>query len=575
MNLSYKQKLFFYFCIIFAIFTFSIIIFEQSQKRNYKTEALEEKLDAYADIVNSLLVGKPGNMQILDSLAMLFPQNIRLTLIDKQGQVLYENALKETEQMENHSQRPEIIAAKNKGKGTNIRVSTSNNLEYLYYSKRFSSYYIRVALPYDVDVQHFLKADNVFLYCIIGLFVLMLLLINLVANRFGNSIRQLRDFAHAGSSGKVVFADDELGEIGAKIAENYSQLSKSKQTIALEREKLLQHVHSSEEGVCFFSTERRVEFYNGLFIQHLNIIADESNSEPSIIFKDSSFGKVNIFLSERSRQENYFETQISKQGKTFTVQVNIFEDKSFEIIIRDITKKEKTRQMKQEMTGNIAHELRTPVTSIRGYLETVLEQSLNKEKEHDFLSKAYNQTLVLSELIQDMGLITKIEEASQSFRLEAIPVLNILKTINSDLEISLQKNGITMVFNVKDNVIINGNYNLLYSIFRNMTDNAIRYAGNNVKIFVSNYREDSDYYYLSYSDTGAGIADEQHLNRLFERFYRISEGRTRDTGGSGLGLSIVKNAILFHKGTIVAKNRTGGGLEFLFTLPKCKKANIT
>ena len=333
MNLSYKQKLFFYFCIIFALFTFSIIIFEQSQKRNYKTEALEEKLDAYADIVNSLLVGKPGNMQILDSLAMLFPQNIRLTLIDKQGQVLYENALKETEQMENHSQRPEIIAAKNKGKGTNIRVSTSNNLEYLYYSKRFSNYYIRVALPYDVDVQHFLKADNVFLYCIIGLFVLMLLLINLVANRFGNSIRQLRDFAHAGSSGKVVFSDDELGEIGAKIAENYSQLSKSKQTIALEREKLLQHVHSSEEGVCFFSTERRVEFYNGLFIQHLNIIADESNSEPSIIFNDSSFGKVNTFLSERSRQENYFETQIAKQGKTFTVQVNIFEDKSFEIII--------------------------------------------------------------------------------------------------------------------------------------------------------------------------------------------------------------------------------------------------
>ena len=121
---------------------------------------------------------------------------------------------------------------------------------------------------------------------------------------------------------------------------------------------------------------------------------------------------------------------------------------------------------------------------------------------------------------------------------------------------------------VSDDVIINGNRNLLNSVFRNLTDNVIRHAGNNVKILVKCYREDANFYHFSYSDTGIGIADEQHLNRLFERFYRINEGRTRDTGGSGLGLSIVKNAIFFHKGTIVAKNKAGGGLEFLFKLSK-------
>ena len=571
MKLHYKQKLFLYFFFIFALFTLSITIVKQSREKGYKTESLEEKLDAYADIVNSLLINKHSNMQALDSLSILFPQNIRLTLIDKQGRVLYDNALKQPEQMENHAQRPEILTAKSKGAGTNIRVSTTNNLEYLYYAKQFNSYYIRVALPYDVHVQRFLKTDNVFLYCIIGLFILMLLLINLVANRFGKSIKQLRDFTHTGGNSKIEFSDDELGEIGTKIAENYHQLKESKQTIALEREKLLQHVHSSEEGVCFFSAQKRVEFYNGLFIQHLNVIADESNNEPSIVLSDLSFGKVNTFLLELGKHENYFETRILKQGKTFAVQVNIFEDESFEIIIRDITKQERTRQMKQEMTGNIAHELRTPVTSIRGYLETVLEQSLNKEKERDFLSKAYSQTLVLSELIQDMGLITKIEEAPQSFQMEAVPILNVLESIRSDLEIQLKEKGIAIELYVNENVIINGNHNLLYSIFRNMTDNVIRYAGNNVKIQISNYSENSDFYYFSYSDTGVGIADEQHLNRLFERFYRINEGRTRDSGGSGLGLSIVKNAILFHKGTIVVKNRTGGGLEFLFTLPKSKK----
>ena len=579
MKFTYKQKLFLYFFVLFAAFTCGIVVMVQSREQDFKTKALEEKLDAYAEIINTALIMQQSDMKMPDSsttqflrmpdsLTMLFPQNIRLTLIDRQGRVLYDNALKETESMENHVQRPEILTAKKEGKGADIRISSSNNLEYLYYAKRFNSYYIRVALPYDVQVQHFLKVDNAFLYYIIGLFLLMLLLINLVANRFGKSIKQLRDFTRNEGNSKIEFPDDELGEIGTKIAENYRQLKESKQTIALEREKLLQHIHSSEEGVCFFSTDRCVEFYNGLFIQHLNIIADESNSDPSVVLSDPSLDKVNAFLSDSGRNEKYFETHISRQGKTFSVRINIFEDESFEIIIRDITKQEKTRQMKQEMTGNIAHELRTPVTSICGYLETVLAQHLEKEKERDFLSKAYNQTLVLSELIRDMGLITKIEEAPQSFQLEDVSIRNLLQSIYQDLEIQLKEKSITMKWVVSDNVTINGNRNLLYSIFRNLTDNVIRHAGNNIRILISCYREDTQFYHFSYSDNGIGIADEQHLNRLFERFYRINEGRTRDTGGSGLGLSIVKNAILFHKGTIVVKNKAGGGLEFLFKLSK-------
>ena len=568
MKLSYKQKLFLYFVIVFTLFTGGIVIVEQSRERGFKTEALEGKLDAYADIVNASLVRQHGNMQALDSFTVLFPQNIRLTIIDRTGEVLYDNTLKETDQAENHAQRPEIRAAKSSRIGHDIRRSASNQQEYLYYAKRFSGYYIRVALPYDVQVQHFLKADNAFLYYIIGLFVLMLLLINLVANRFGKSISQLRDFIHTGGGNKIEFPNDELGEIGVKIADNYCQLKESKRTITLEREKLLQHVLSSEEGICFFSADETVEFYNGLFIQYLNIIADNSNSEPAVVLTDPAFDKLNAFLSDSGRNENYFETQIFRHGKAFSIRANVFENKGFEVIINDTTKQEKTRQMKQEMTGNIAHELRTPVTSIRGYLETVLEQPLDKEKERDFLSKAYNQTLTLSELIQDMGLITKIEEAPQSFQQESVSILGVLESVQSDLDTPLKEKGIAIDLSVSENVVVNGNYNLLYSTFRNLTENAIRYAGNDAKIFINNYREDSDFYYFSYSDTGVGIADEQHLNRLFERFYRISDGRTRDMGGSGLGLSIVKNAILLHRGTIIAKNRAGGGLEFLFTLSR-------
>jgi len=219
---------------------------------------------------------------------------------------------------------------------------------------------------------------------------------------------------------------------------------------------------------------------------------------------------------------------------------------------------------RQEITGNIAHELRTPVTSIRGYLETVLETKLDPEKEHYFINQAYNQTIILSELIRDMGLITKMEDAPSKFQLSPVCINKLLIELKTDLQLTLQEKRIEMEWDIPENLIIHGNQNLLYSIFRNLIDNTIRYAGESIKIEISG-NHDKQFCYFSFSDNGIGI-DESHLERLFERFYRINEGRTRDSGGSGLGLSIVKNAITFHKGFICAKNKEGGGLEFLFSL---------
>jgi signal transduction histidine kinase len=580
MKTGYKQKLFLYIALVFTVFTAGIIFIEQSRERQHKTEALEEKLDVFADIVHEELKRYPGQWHGIDTLIALFPENIRLTLIDRQGNVLYDNAIKDPAQMENHARRPEITGAREKGKGQDIRVSSSNETEYLYFARQFSNHYIRVALPYDIQVRHFLKPDNLFLYYIIALFAVMLALINCVAGRFGKSIQQLRDFTRLIENREKFngsfpvsalhspFPDDELGEIGAKIALNYRSLKESEKEIALEREKLLQHVHSSEEGLCFFSPSQAVEFYNGLFIQYLNIIADSADSNPANVLTDQSFEKIASFIFNRERRENYFETQISKQGKIFMARVNIFDDKSFEIIINDITRQEKTRRMKQEMTGNITHELRTPVTGIRGCLETILEYRLDPEKKDYFIRSAYNQVLLLSELIQDMSLITKMEEAPQSFKLKAVNIAILLSGLKEEFAAPLKEKNISMEWDFGENVAVKGNHSLIYAIFRNLTDNAVRYAGSNIRIVVSRYSEDKDFYYFSYSDTGAGISGEYHLNRLFERFYRVNEGRTRDTGGSGLGLSIVKNAVAFHKGTIVAKNRAGGGLEFLFKLPK-------
>ncbi len=570
MKLTYKKRLFLYFAIIFAVFTIGVVTFQQSQEKKFRTEALEEKLDAYAEIINAGLLNRSSDsLQIIDTIIQLLPQNIRLSLIDKQGNVLFDNSIKNISSLENHANRPEIIEALRVGKGSYLRTSASNSQEYLYYAKKFGNHFIRVALPYDIQTQRFLKTENAFLYFIIVLFIVMLLLIQAGTNRFSKSIKQLRDFVISSSNGESLefnFPNDELGEIGIKITESYRQLKESKKEVDSEREKLLQHVHSSDEGICFFSCDKKVEFYNGLFIQYLNILTDEPGSEPYSIFSDTTFLEMNQFILED--KAIYFETLINKQGKTISLRVNRFEDKSFEITLNDITKKEKTRLLKQELTGNIAHELRTPVTSIRGYLETVLEQTLDEEKKKHFITQAFDQTIVLSELIQDMSLITKIEEAPQSFKKEEINIVQVLEKLKNDLSSSLEEKRIDMQWNISKDSSIQGNKNLIYSIFRNLTDNALHHAGEGIKIYINEYKEDNEFYYFSFYDTGVGILEENHLDRLFERFYRINEGRTRDTGGSGLGLSIVKNAIAFHKGTITVKNRKEGGLEFLFQLHK-------
>ncbi|MDR2938303.1 MAG: two-component sensor histidine kinase [Prevotellaceae bacterium] len=576
MKLRYKQRLFLYFLVIFTIFSVGVIVIEQMEGRKSRVSALEEKLATLADMAAAMLTQQGSSPETLSHLLSVFPKDVRLTLLNAQGKVTYDNIVADLAGMENHAKRPEIARAKEKGRGVDIRSSSTNKLKYVYYAKRHGSSYIRLALPYNsAHVQQFLKTSNLFLYYTLAIFAVMLLLINLVAGRFGESIRQLRDFTLATESGKpatlsVDFPQDELGEIGAKIAENYEQLSQSKKAVAAEREKLLQHVHSSEEGLCFFSADKTVEFYNGLFIQYLDTITSEAGSNPAAVFTDAAFENVARFISAHAADENFFETQIARQGKHFTVHVNIFDDSTFEVVVNDITVQEKTRRLKQEMTGNIAHELRTPVTGIRGYLETILSQPLEAERQRYFVSKAYNQSLLLSDLIRDMSLITKMEEAPLSFHLEPVGVSKLLQDLKVDLEVQLQEKNMDMRWSVYDNVVVNGNRNLLYSIFRNLTDNAIRYAGADTTIYISKYNEDKNFYYFSYSDNGAGIPDEHHLNRLFERFYRVTEGRTRDSGGSGLGLSIVKNAILFHKGTIVAKNVLSGGLEFLFKLPKAE-----
>lgn len=577
MKLTYKQRLFGWLFIIFALMTFGLIVFEQKEEKEYRTQALEARLDRYTGMIDTYINQhhlRTGNIADIDTLLTLFPDELRVTIVKDDGTVLFDNDkdIKNIGELTNHLDRPEIMKALYQSHGANIRMSASTDHEYMYYAKYYTPYFVRVALPYDLQIKSVLSPDRMFIYVALVMFLLSLILLNYAAGRFGKSISHLKSFTTSVKDGKVYpykinFPNDELGEIGEQLTDIFKQKEQNELSLKMEKEKLIQHFQFSQNGLCIFDDNHAKLYANTRFIQYLNLLEDNLTLNVDSIFTSKVFEPVIEFLNDHKKGErlNNYSMRINKNGKIFDVQTVVFEDNSFEIGIKDVTELEYTRHLKQEMTNNIAHELRTPVTSLRAYLETLDSQELPMEKQIQFIHRAYVQSVRLSNIVDDVSLISKMEESGSQFKKERVDVAQIIDDVRIDLIDKITQHNIKLDVTLGEDMHLMGNYTLLYSIFRNLIDNSIAYAGTGVNVVINNYMADDNFLYFSYYDTGKGV-DEHHLNRLFERFYRADEGRTRDSGGSGLGLSIVRNAVKFHDGEVQVKNRKDAGLEFLFTL---------
>ena len=371
------------------------------------------------------------------------------------------------------------------------------------------------------------------------------------------------------------FPHNELGEISQHIIQIYKRLHETKEALYIEREKLITHLQISHEGLGVFNKDKKEILVNNLFTQYSNLISDSNLETAEEVFNISELKEITDFINKApkrpvGKEEKRMSITINKNGKTFIVECIIFQDMSFEISINDVTQEEEQIRLKRQLTQNIAHELKTPVSSIQGYLETIVNnENLPKEKMNVFLERCYAQSNRLSRLLRDISVLTRMDEAANMIDMEKMDISVLVTNIVNEVSLELEEKHITVVNSLKKEIQIRGNYSLLYSIFRNLMDNAIAYAGTNIQININCFREDENYYYFSFADTGIGVSPE-HLNRLFERFYRVDKGRSRKLGGTGLGLAIVKNAVIIHGGNISAKNNQGGGLEFVFTLAKEK-----
>ena len=240
--------------------------------------------------------------------------------------------------------------------------------------------------------------------------------------------------------------------------------------------------------------------------------------------------------------------------------------KDIERVNRYEAEQERNR-LKRQLTNNINHELKTPVASIQVCLETLLSGiNLSEEKRQELIERCYAHNDRLRRLLNDVSLITRMEDGSALIGKERVVINDIIAEVAKELEMLPEDERLTLHSDFNDEVIIDGNSSLIGSIFRNLTENAIAYSGGR-NIYISLLENDDKMCKIRFEDDGKGV-EPRHISHLFERFYRVDKGRSRQKGGTGLGLAIVKHAVQFHGGTITATNRPNGGLRFEFTLYK-------
>ena len=496
--LSFSRKLFLSVISLFLVFAACFMAYQYQREKEYKVELLNIQLQDCNNLLYEKLYDHPQDMTevISDYLQHNVLKDLRITVVNLDGKVLFDSQEQNVEQLGNHLDREEVQKALYNGVGFDVRrTSETTGVPYFYSATLYKDYIIRSALPYSVSLINNLKADPHYIWFTVIVTLLLMIIFYKFTNKLGTSISQLREFAMRADRNEPIemamqsaFPHNELGEISQHIIQIYKRLHETKEALYIEREKLITHLQISHEGLGVFNKDKKEILVNNLFTQYSNLISDSNLETAEEVFNISELKEITDFINKApkrpvGKEEKRMSITINKNGKTFIVECIIFQDMSFEISINDVTQEEEQIRLKRQLTQNIAHELKTPVSSIQGYLETIVNnENLPKEKMNVFLERCYAQSNRLSRLLRDISVLTRMDEAANMIDMEKMDISVLVTNIVNEVSLELEEKHITVVNSLKKEIQIRGNYSLLYSIFRNLMDNAIAYAGSNIQI---------------------------------------------------------------------------------------------
>jgi len=545
-------------------------------------QSLASRSEMLAEIARPILLSGADKGTLQPTIISLGNStDTRLTVIDVDGVVIADSQ-ESPSNMDNHGQRPEVSEARIRGMATASRFSQTLQEQMIYRARRVDHDsneigFVRVSLPLLTIDQKLAELRWIILFSASFAALAALLFGFYFARRFTEPLSRMTEVAGAISKGDydkriAVGQNDEIG----RLAEAFNRMAESSairmMEITSERNRLKKIFIGMVEGVIVVDQDQNIVHINNAAAALLGV----STSINKPIWEEIRAPEIINALQKTIESHAVVKTQMrqatSNEDLVVDIHAALLEDEEGElsgavIVLHDISELDLLERVRRDFVANASHELKTPITAIRGMTETILDDpDMPSETQHSFIEKISTQSIRLSLLVTDLMTLSRLESAQSEDQFQPLNIQEIAQRCIDTYRSSCEEKNIELTFSCENKATsIDGNYQGISQLVDNLLDNAIKYTPINGSIVVEISSVDKQLN-LRVKDTGIGIS-QSYQQRVFERFYRVDKARSRELGGTGLGLAIVKNVAEQHGGSVTLESQPGVGSTFIVTFP--------
>ena len=574
-------QLFYSYIPVIGIGLFILVILINQITKDFYYDHVEKDLHDRAKLTSKIISQNPELISSAQELAKSAGSiaNMRVTIIDQDGVVVGDSD-QEPGQMDNHKNRPEILEALNEGVGSSQRFSKTLNQEMMYLAipMEFENNKWTVRVSMSLNNLELILADLQKQVTYLGLIIgLILFLISLFISRQVTIPLQLMRKDAENYVNTLQLADPlptpktkELASLSISLNKMAVEMDKKIKIIQQEKDDREELLSSMQDGIISLNKKMEILSINDIAKEYLQIDSDHIVGQKiSSVVRQK---KVIAFIKKVKKNKGKTQDEIViKTNKKRTMIINgtpLVKGKKMSgilITMNDVTFQKQLERVRQDFVANVSHELKTPITSMLGYIEIIQASKINQDKKEEFLNKVLNQTNRMNAIIDDLLRLSKIEsqEEDSSIELFEMPLAPILEGAAEDVSDNSKQSSNRILVHC-DDVMVNADAQLLREAIVNLLENAIKYGdnGRDIKITV----EDNDQLYIHIENAGEPILPK-YREKIFQRFYRIDKSRDRRAGGTGLGLAIVKHISLVHNGEVLVSDSKIGKCRFTIMLP--------